>query len=223
MSFLFSVPSNYQAGTTIFSTINQHGQIGDFSSQLPTHVGQGTGTIPVIVLRVLPAQLSSSHLYPRLPQSNTFAPLVNSLDIKSLLSNYFSKMNVVPAYSVSKYSSNPGYQESSYITDEQYYSQPSHTYQEQTQYNDGDAYDMYRGQTPATQIYKSQTYEPQAYKSSFDIVKSLEQQPELYKLNTQYQTNQYLPANTQTSALLTHENYPSKSHTRVIFKTPEGK
>lgn len=179
----------------------------------------------MIVLRVLPAHLTSSHLYPNLPQSNAFAPLVNSLDIKSLLNSYFTKTNVAPVYtdpapaSASKYQTNAGYQEPSYATQEQYYNQPSQTYQNQLNYNDQGGYEAYQSQTPATQIYQSQTYEPLNYKSSFDIAKSAERQPDY----SRYQGQQYLPANAQNHGLLTHENYPSKTHTRVIFKTPEGK
>lgn len=214
----------YQPGTTLFSIITQHGQVGDLSRQLPPPVDhQGSGTVPVIILRVLPTQLASNHLYPNLPQTNNFATVLNSLDIKSLLANYLSKMNTSPVYSDPKYQPEVQYPEPQYQSEEQYYGQPSQSYQHQTQYNAQSGYDNYQSQIQQTPVYQSQSYEPTLTKSSFDIVKSLEPQPSNYNLQNQYPGQQYLRGKPQSQGLLTHENYPSKSHTRVIFKTPEGK
>lgn len=220
---LFSDVSNYyHPGTTLFSTINSHGKIGDFTSQLPQPTTQGSASVPVIILRILPAQLASTHLYPNLPQSNAFAPVVNQLDIKSLLTSFLAKMNAPPVYTGPTYQQEASYLQQNYQAEPQYYNQPNQIYQ-QPQYDDQGGYENYQGHIPTTQIIKSHSYEPQTIKTSFDIVKSVEPQPYTYNPQNQYQPPQYVPQKSHSQGLLTHENYPSKSHTRVIFKTPDGK
>lgn len=167
--------------------------------------------------------MASNHLYANLPQSNDFAPAINSLDIKSLIASYLSKINTSPTYSDPKYQPEVGdYQEAQYQEEvqQQYYS-PSQSYQQQAQYNTPSGYNNYQSQQ--TEIYQSQSYEPAVTKTTFDIVKSVERQPETYHYQNQYQAQQYLPTKQPSQELLTHENYPAKTHTRVIFKTPEGK
>lgn len=286
--YLFPVASNYyQPGTRLFSTISHNGQIGDFSNQLPERLGEGSATVPVIILRILPAQLASNHFYPNIPKSNVFAPLINSLDIKPLLNNYLSKVNPQPEYSTPSYQpqvsyqeptyqkpsyqapayqkpsyqapnyqapsyqapsfqtpryqapsyqapsyqapsyqkpnyaessyQEPDHQEPKYEPNSQYSKEPSQTYQHQTQQD----YQNYQTQVPSSEIYRSQSYPTQVIDSHFEIVKSLERDPISYNIQSTTEGKKYLPP-TRSQDLLTHENYPSDSHTKVIFKTKEG-
>lgn len=220
----------------MFSTINQHGVVGDFSRNIPQPVNyQGSASVPVIILRVLPTQLTSNHLYPSLPQSNDFAPAINSLDIKSLLTSYLSKIKTPSLYSHPKYQPEVVQQQTYNQPQEQHYNQPAQTYQQEAQYDNQRHYNNYQvhNQQGETEIYQSQSYGPEVTKTSFDIVRSIEKQPEIYTDQSQYQgqqylpvklnSHQYLPQTQMSQSLLTYENYPSNTHTRVIFKTPEGK
>ncbi|VEN34519.1 unnamed protein product [Callosobruchus maculatus] len=90
--------AHIQPGMTLFSTINQNGHVGTFSTNLPQGLmlpHAGAAPIPVIILRVLPAQLQepTGHLYPNIPSSNSFASIINSLDIKGLLNGIPQPIN----------------------------------------------------------------------------------------------------------------------------------
>ena len=161
----------YQPGTTFYSTVNQQGQVGSLSSDLPqTHTNEPQ--VPVIILRVLPSQLNdpSAVLHPNLPQSHPLASVVNSIDVQALLTKYVQNL----------------------LVDQQDHYQPQYQYQQQVQ----------EYQQPA------QVYQPaQEYQYQY-----VQQQPEYHS----YQT----PSN---DGLLTHENYPKETHTRVIFRTDKNK
>lgn len=263
------VATYYQPGTTLFSTINLHGQIGHLSRDVPQPVGYNKDvSVPVIVLRILPAQLKSSHLYANLPQSNDFSSAINSVDIKALLTNYVNKITSAPLYLQPQPAVTYQQPEPTHA-----YIPPTQTYYEPVQQNVQQGLSQYH-QSPLQrpQPFQTQKFEPQLSKTTFDIVRSVEKQPETYNFPKQYeiqeyeppkqtqnyyqsqpylpskqpqqyhyhqtqqyfppaqstqnhfQAQEYVPSNKpQPDGLLTHENYPAKTHTRVIFKTSQGK
>ncbi|XP_008192850.2 uncharacterized protein LOC662370 [Tribolium castaneum] len=83
-----SISYNVQPGTTLYSSVNNQGQVGGLSSYLP-HQGHEP-QVPVIILRVFPSQLTdpSAVLHPNLPQTHPMAPVVNSIDVQALLAKY---------------------------------------------------------------------------------------------------------------------------------------
>ncbi|KAF7278939.1 hypothetical protein GWI33_007804 [Rhynchophorus ferrugineus] len=81
-----------QPGTTLYSTVNEKGQISGLSSSLSEPSGPNKGPIPVIVLRIYPDQLKDSTLQANLPDNHPFAKTINSVNIQSLLSHYINAL-----------------------------------------------------------------------------------------------------------------------------------
>ncbi|CAH1991554.1 unnamed protein product [Acanthoscelides obtectus] len=293
--------AHIQPGMTLFSTINQNGHVGTFSSHLPQNLmfpHTNSGPIPVIILRILPAQLQepTGHLYPNIPSSNSFASIINSLDIKALLngipqpissglhssgyqapqlsysapvhggvvSSYLSKgtnsysqpvaaslqvgthqnrytaspkptyiqkvtSSYVPSKAVSFMRTDHGYmyQEHQQYTGHpepqqylqpQYQEQHQHQYQEQPQYQEQQySQEQYYPQEKEQQYSQEQYEEPQRYHSQ-----GTESQGGGHGQYQQEYQQQYSSDNNRDYGLLTHENYPSDKHTKVIFKDLDG-
>lgn len=188
------VSQQYQPGTRLYSTLDQQGQI----SQLSTHAPQGYQGlhVPVVILRVYPNQLtdSGSSLHANLPKSHPLASNINSLDIQSLLNNYLQNSQLQMYHQQAQVYQQPIYQTQGY---------PQQNYQQQEH--------AYEYETPAGQSYNE---EPgQSYN---------EEPGQSY--TAPQSTQSYTPSYRENSKgeLLTHENYPSNAHTKVIFKNHNG-
>lgn len=123
----------YQPGTTLFSTLNHQGQLGQFSQQIPQQQLAGHHAIPVIVLRVYTKQLSNAaSLYPNLPQTHPYSNL-NSIDLQSLLSGYVQ--NMYQQYQQNLYQQQPQtYQTQAHYTQPDYQTQ-AYQYQQESDAN----------------------------------------------------------------------------------------
>lgn len=123
-SVSYQLNQHYRPGTTLYSTVNSHGEIGGLSANVPQQNRYNNEPhVPVVILRVYPNQLAdpSAVLHPNLPQSHPLASAINSIDIQSLLANYVQKL-AVPQQIPQQYN----YPENSF----QYYQQPSLSHQQ---------------------------------------------------------------------------------------------
>ncbi|KAG5898338.1 hypothetical protein JTB14_034321 [Gonioctena quinquepunctata] len=153
----------YQPGTTLFSTINQNGHVDALSSNVPSSINHPADTpIPVIILRILPSQLGSFNqpLYPKIPGSNYFAPIVNSIDLRSLLANYAENNYAQQNYQHETQQSHP--QQQSYQTEESYQQTrgPQQFHQPQEVYEPTQGYQSQENIISKQSSYPQRTPEP---------------------------------------------------------------
>lgn len=90
-------------------------------------------------------------------------------------------------------------------------------YQQQQQEQDYD----YQYQEPQHQQVQYQ--QPQNYQYEQQQEYQYEQPEENYQYGGQYEQESYQGHNSHSDGLLTHENYPKDTHTRVIFRTDKNK
>lgn len=170
--------------STLFSTVNQGGMVGDLSASFPSQHPTASTTVPVIILRVYTNQLADQAIYPNLPQSHPYANNLNSINLQSILSNYIQQYMYQMTQQMQK-----------------------HPYQYQSSYpsqsnNNNLIYQEYSGQN----YYQMPQTTYQQYQQSH-VPKAVAQDV------SQHSHNHALP---------TSENYPSDSHTRVIYHGPKG-
>ncbi|KAJ8922860.1 hypothetical protein NQ315_007895, partial [Exocentrus adspersus] len=234
----------YQPGTVLFSTINQHGQLGELSQQFPGSLESQQYPIPVIILRVHPEQLANP-LYPQLPQNHLHASAINSIDINSLLSSFIEtslkKRPVSHNYTPAQHQ--PVIQQQQIVYQQQYQPEPEHSSLHQIQ--NAQAYaepqqETVQYQTPDQQYYPQYQYEEQqenvhqSYQSGQED--AVLPEPRIPDTSSNYQYNTYQVSSPeayrpvagrgggyQTKDVLIDENYPSDKHTQVIFKRSKGK
>lgn len=169
--------------STLFSTVNQGGMVGDLSASFPSQQQlTASTTVPVIILRVYTNQLADQAIYPNLPQTHPYANNLNSINLQSILSNYI--------------------QQYMYQMSQQLQNQYQTSYPPQSNNN--------------KLIY--QGYQGQNYYQTSPVTYQQYQQPHVPQTVTQD-----LSQNSHKHhALPTSENYPSDSHTRVIYHGPKG-
>lgn len=220
----FSQPSSHaiphtQTGTTLYSTVDKNGKVGDLSLQVPYQdVPQsGNGYVPVILLRVYTNQLTNpSAFYPNLPQTHPFSHL-NSINLQTLLGG-LSLNNYVSSYTAQPQDYHQTIQHQEYrqaVQPEEYHQTVQAQAHRQT------VQPQVHHQSVQPQVF-SPTVQPQIYQTAM--------QPQLYQPAAQYhqlpQPQVYLQMpydeakeyyNQHKVPAYTYENYPDDAHTRVIF------
>ncbi|XP_060530654.1 GATA zinc finger domain-containing protein 10 isoform X2 [Cylas formicarius] len=228
-----------QPGTTLFSTINAKGQVGDLSSSLPqSSITYDDRPVPVIILRIYPQQLKDSSLFANLPRSHPFASRINNVDLQALLAQYLKQLqNQIsrgtafrqpqPQYYASENQPErqqqyhqPAYYEhpSRYYTSDQRYQQ--YDQQDEQQYDRQQQYDESNYDQQYYDRQQQQHYQQQRYRDGSENQYSEYPQTQ-YEVPSSYYDPQYQDPQ-KPEDLLTHENYPSGKHTKVIFKTKKG-
>ncbi|XP_022903018.2 GATA zinc finger domain-containing protein 10 [Onthophagus taurus] len=179
---------NYEP-TTLFATLNPHGQVGGFTQNVPN---QGHNA-PIILLKVYTNQLGGA-IYPNLPANHPYAGL-NNVNLQNMLNNFYDKHfyqqpNTQQYQNVAQYQNN----QQNYQSNQQNYETNQQNYQPQAQ----PLYTQVQNQGQDYYLNQPNQYHQQ------------------YQDNVQqYQYNQQL----DYDGLITHENYPSDAHTRVVFHT----